>query len=416
MKILLSTPTLRLAFLVFGMTMAGQSMAATPSENVDEYLSSARIADGVNALSARLDDEPGNDDLRFALGFLQFADAIEYLGQSWYVFGLQSHSMFSRMLPFMRLPVPDNPQPQPMSYEDGRRVLQEMTDKLAASERTLAGIHGDDIGLDVYLGRAYFDFNANGAADDDEALWRILGSVSPGTGLNDEIAHDFCIALDAGDVHWLRGYAHLLSALLEFYLSHDGERLFNHSAHLFFSNPDTPFPFLAEVHDQEDLPSVVFDVMALIHTIDLPVIEPERREEVVRHLQAVIDQSRLSWKAIRAETDDEREWVPNPDQTGVIPNVRVTEEQIVQWHAFLDEVELILTGQTLVPFWRGETPRGINLRRALLKSERFDLVHWIQGPGVAPYFEDGPITEAAFWRELRQAFGGQFIGFALWFN
>jgi len=49
-------------------------------------------------------------------------------------------------------------------------------------------------------------------------------------------------------------------------------------------------------------------------------------------------------------------------------------------------------------------------------AERFDLVHWIQGPGVAPYFEDGPITEAAFWRELRQAFGGQFIGFALWFN
>jgi hypothetical protein len=396
--------------------VATSARAQTAAEAVDRYLSTASVAEGVEALSAEVDAHPDDAERRLALGFLQFAAAIEGLGQSWYRYGLRSRSDFARMMPFLRIPVPDNPEPEPIAYEDGRAVLEDMLADLERAEATLAAIGDGEVALDIHPGRGYLDFNGDGEAQEDEALWRILAAVNRGSGLDADTAAQFRIRLDAADVHWLRGYSHLLSALLEFYLSHDGKRLFDRTAHLYFERPDTPFPFLAELPVDGGMTSMVFDAIALIHLIDLPVVEPDRRSNAVAHLEAVIAQSRQSWQAIGKETDDEREWVPGPHQTGVIPGAEVTETMVERWLAFLDESESILAGDTLVPFWRGQQPIGINLRRALLESERFDLVLWVQGSGAAPFFEDGPITEPAFWRALRQAFNGQFIGFALWFN
>ncbi|MDZ7791988.1 MAG: hypothetical protein U5L08_16110 [Xanthomonadales bacterium] len=402
-----------LAFLI--VTAAG-ARAESPAESVDSYLSSARVVAGVEALAAEVDANPEDAERRLALGFLQFATAIERLGQSWYRYGLRSRSDFARMMPFLRIPVPANPDPEPISYADARAVFEGILADLARAEATLATIDDREVALDIHPGRGYLDFNGNGEAEENEALWRIVAAVNPRSGLDAETAAQFRIRLDAADVHWLRGYTHLLSALLEFYLSHDGKRLFDRTAHLYFERPDTPFPFLAELQPDGSMTSMAFDAIALIHLIDLPVVEPDRRARAVSHLEAVIDQSRQSWESIRAETDDEREWVPGPHQTGVIPGAAVTETMVERWLAFLDESESILAGETLVPFWRGQKPLGINLRRALLESERFDLVLWVQGTGAAPFFEDGPITEAAFWRELRGAFNGRFLGFALWFN
>ncbi|NBD95124.1 MAG: hypothetical protein GVY11_01430 [Gammaproteobacteria bacterium] len=390
--------------------------AATPGEQVNDYLASARVSPGVAEMAGRLERSPDDDQLRFALGFLQFAAAIEHLGQAWYDYGLRSRSDFARMMPFLRIPVPANPEPESIDYEQARAVLERLVEDLDRADETLAGIDDPDVRLDLFPGRGYLDFNGNGTPEDDEALWRVVAAVTPRSGLDAETAAGFRVGLDAADVHWLRGYSNLLSALLDFYLSHDGRRLFDHTAHLYFARPDTPHAFLADLEAGGGMTSMVFDAVALIHLIDLPVTEPQRRERVVSRLLAVIEQSRRSWQAIGRETDDDREWVPAPGQTGVIPDAEVTPEMIEAWHGFLDEAESILAGDTLVPFWRGREPIGINLRRALLESERFDLVLWLQGTGVAPYFEDGPITESAFWRELRGAFGGRFVGFALWFN
>jgi len=395
-----------------GLVRGGDS----PGERVDEFLATARVSPGAGELDALLAQHPENDELRFALGFMQFAAAIEHLGQAWYTHGLRSRADFASMMPFLRIPVPHNPDPEPITYEKNRAVFERMLADFERAEATLAAIDDTGAALDIHPGRGYLDFNGDGEAQEDEALWRVLAAVNRRSGLDAETAAQFRIRLDSADVHWLRGYTHLLSALLEFYLSHDGKRLFDHTAHLYFERPDTPYPFLAELQVDGSMASIAFDAIALIHLIDLPVVEPERRVRAVAHLESVIAQSRRSWQKIRAETDDEREWVPGPHQTGVMPGAEVTEVMVERWLAFLDEAESILGGETLVPFWRGQEPIGINLRRALLESERFDLVLWLQGTGAAPFFEDGPITEAAFWRELSRAFNGQFLGFALWFN
>lgn len=387
-----------------------------PGERVDEYLETGQVAAGAAELTDRLERDPSNDDLRFALGFTQFAHAVERLGQAWYRYGLRPQSQFARNVPFARLPVPANPEPEAIDWSDARAVLERMVADLDRAERTLAAIDDESVELTIHPGRGHLDFNANRSAEEEEALWRILAAVNPRSGLDAETAAAFRVDLDAADVHWLRGYCHLLSALLQFHLSHDAERLFNHTAHLFFARPDTPYPFLVELRDDSSMSSTIIDAAALIHLLDLPVTEPERRKRALDHLQAVIEQSRRSWALIGKETDDEREWIPNPDQTGVIPGAAVSAEMIARWHDFLDEAESILSGETLVPFWRGSEPVGINLRRALLESERLDLLRWIQGTAAQPWFEDGEITQAGFWRGLRQAFDGRFIGFALWFN
>lgn len=131
----------------------------------------------------------------------------------------------------------------------------------------------------------------------------------------------------------------------------------------------------------------------------------------------MISLSRRSWNCISAETDDRFEWIPNPRQRGVVPGVRITPEMIASWRSFLDESEALLEGKQLLPFWR-EDPnrRGVNLRKALSEPRPFDAVLWLQGTGAAPYLQEGPITSTDFWKRLDQAFRGNFLGFALWFN
>ncbi|TIT01089.1 MAG: hypothetical protein E5W85_32860, partial [Mesorhizobium sp.] len=75
-----------------------------------------------------------------------------------------------------------------------------------------------------------------------------------------------------------------------------------------------------------------------VHLVNWPVVEPERRQAARRHLMEMIRLSREDWKAIRAETDNDREWLPGPQQKGASPltGLEVGEEQVQAWHAALD--------------------------------------------------------------------------------
>ncbi|TIS30595.1 MAG: hypothetical protein E5W95_35545, partial [Mesorhizobium sp.] len=58
----------------------------------------------------------------------------------------------------------------------------------------------------------------------------------------------------------------------------------------------------------------IADFISLVHLVNWPVVEPERRQAARRHLMEMIRLSREDWKAIRAETDNDREWLPGPQQ------------------------------------------------------------------------------------------------------
>lgn len=398
------------------------------------YLASGQLAKGAAALEDRIKAAPKDQQARFGLGVVQFFQAIEGLAQAQYRYGLMQHRL--REIPVLRLPVPPNENPDEITYEGARLLLLDFVDRLARAEKTLANVDTKDVKLPIHFGRIRLDLDGNGKASEAEKFWKIYANFNRRVGA--EEGENFMIVFDGGDVHWLRGYCHLLMAMGEFALAHDWQDEFERTAHLFYPKVKTPHTQLqAEgtgpfngFHFRN-----VLDVIAFIHLINFEVVAPQKMTAVIEHLEAMTQQSKLSWERIRAETDNDREWLPNPSQTGVIPGVAITEEMIDSWNEVMTELERVLQGKELLPYWRGEPDRknafigdfvpntkvGINFRRIFTEPTRFDLVMWVQGTAATPYLESfaktgkPPVNTEVFERMVR-VFQGEFIGFAIWFN
>lgn len=389
--------------------------AKTPDLDIEQYLINAQFKEGEAALVAKLQADQNNDQTRFGLGVVQLMGTTERLMQSLYSYGLQQNGI-TQFFPILRLPVPENPQPQPVTYKDARNMLQTFLNDLTKIRETLEPIKDTQVKLPLRIGLTRMDFNANGKLEADESFWKTFSFLS-GIQATEKEAEKFAIAFDMGDVVWLKGYCNLLSAITQVVLAHDESKLFDSTAHLIFAKPQIPYQFLANGTGIFSFGNIdISDIVAMIHLINFPVTEPERLTAAMQHLQTVTALSRQSWQLILAETDNDREWLPNPKQKGVIPNAEVTQPMIDSWLGFLDEMDALLTGKKLIPFWRKREVRGINLNKFFTNPSGFDLVLWVQGTGAAPYLELGKQTNPETWGRLLEVFRGQFFQFAAWFN
>lgn len=420
------------ALLVASLLLGARTAhAAAPDGPLAErFLLEGKLAEGEAALTAALEQNPQDAQARFGLGATQFLRGVERLVQSLHRYGLQDAS--GGMVPFLRLPVPPNPSPEPVRSKDLRAVLTAWVDDMTRAEATLAKVDDPNVKLPLHFAQIRLDLDGNGQAVDGETLWRLYARFNRQAGAPnrnndddddalDDDTKNLVIAFDRGDVAWLRGYCHLLTAMAEVILAHDGHELFDHAAHLVFARPETPFgDFLRSRRDEANRFDTfeIADLIAAVHLVHLPVVEPERMTAALGHLNAMIDLSRESWRYYEQETDDDFEWIPNPSQKSVVPGVRVTAEMIAAWKEFLNETEALLAGKRLAPFWRvSSSPRrGVNLRRVFVEPRTFDLVLWAQGTAAVPYLEEGPVTRPEVWSRLQRVFAGEFIGFALWFN
>ena len=321
--------------------------------------------------------------------------------------------------------LPTNQQPHQISYEQLRKIFLDFHNKVAEAESTLSGITTGDVTLPIHFGLIELDFTGRGEAENKEKrrLWVLYSEVSRNQQISATEAESFFIKFDRGDVHWLRGYCHVFLALSNIVLAYNSETSFDISAHLFFARVDSPYKFLAERRISNQSVGLrsslneIFDVIAGLHHLQCDVVEPERMKAALKDLEEVVSQSRESWRWIMAETDDDHEWLPNPKQTGVIPNMQVTDEMVSSWMEIMDENEKILQGKLLIPFWRGnDTETGINLRKVFLEPRKFDLFDWIQGVAAQPYLEKGALSKGDNWTRMRSGFPTNFPGFVLYFN
>ncbi len=392
---------------------AGPPRIAIQPPLVETYLHSGELAKGEQVLEAALAAAPKDDQIRFGLGTLRFIRAVERLGQALYRYGLRSER--GQRLD-TRLPVPSNPEPEALTYTAARQILQDLITDLQKVETTLAAIRDEQIKLPLRVGLIRLDLDSDGKPND--RFLTLLSHYVTGT-RNVPKDQDLLIVFDRSDVSWLRGYCHLLTALAEIALAHDGQELFDCTAHIFFTKVDTPHKFLNEKSDRVlyDLGDGLdlIDVIAYIHLIRLPVKEPARLKAALGHLEQMLALSKESWTFILAETDDEYEWIPNPKQKAAI-GVPVSKEMIDSWLEFVEEAQAILAGKRLIPFWRGREERGVNLRLVFTEPRPFDLVLWVQGTAATPYLEKGTLTKPEVWDRLQRVFGGEFPGFAIWFN
>jgi hypothetical protein len=383
----------------------------TARELTVSHLEAGTLAEGAADLEALVTADATDADARLGLGVIRFMQAIEHLSQGLYRYGLKPPQSF--MAPVVRLPVPENPNPQPITYADFRGLLQDYVDDLALAEVTLAGVDADDVKLVLDLKQIRYDADGDGTVSEPERLIAVVERV---TGMTDqEMPASLTFAFDLGDVYWLRGYCHLLMATGEFFLAHDWQESFDASFFHLFPAMQSAFRDALKppgVSGYDDFAPVA-DLISFVH-VRWPVSEPARMAAVRTHLKETIALSRESWAAIEAETDDDREWIPNTRQTSPFTSLQVDAERIAAWYQVLDEAEAVLDGDKLVPHWRFE--QGINLRRVFEEPQPFDLVLWVTGPAALPYLEDGPVTTTEDWSRMTEVFGGRFGLFALWVN
>lgn len=390
------------------------------------HLQQGHVAKAETYLTEKLVASPNHGQARFALGVVKVLSAIEKLGQDQYRHGALNGNV--RNLPVMRLPVPENPNPKEISYAQLRQIFLDFQTRILQAEAELAKIDlKQEVKLPLDLLSIRLDLNGDGKSDKDESFQTIFGAANrPRPG---EAAPDTLVVFDNGDVPWLRGYCHFLAAFCDVVLAYDHQRMFDHVAHLVYPKPSPSVKINEplDVGKREGFEKEIFDIIAGFHLMQFPVKEHKRMASAREHLLEMIRTSRESWTLILAETDDDHEWLPNPKQTGVL-RIPVTRELIDGWQAVLVEMEDLLEGRKLVPFWRDharifspppEIPkegRGINLKKVFLEPREFDLILTIQGSAMLPYIERGSLSHPETWDNLTQVFRGQFFGFAVWFN
>lgn len=398
--------------------LSAQWVSAEPL--AEQYLTSGQLATGEKVLKEQITKSPEDDEARFGLGVVQFFQSFEHLGGSLYKYGLRTEGTFRGMPPEVRALLPQNRNPEEISYSDVRQILQTWVNDLKQAEKTLSAVKDPDLKLPLHVGLIKVDLIGSGKPVDAAFL---MGRI--GTPQQKQAAENFVIGFDRGDADWLAGYCNFLCAWGEVMLAVDGQEIFNCTAHLFFEKVDTPYKFLLDGPRNFDAlrsfnRPLISDILAFIHLWRFEMKEPERMKAALAHLEDMQLHAKSMWKYYQTETDDDHEWIPNPKQTGVL-QIKVTQEMLDTWLAVLDETGLVLQGKKLIPFWRGKPgTQGVNLRRVFTEPRIIDPFLWVQGTAAAPYLEEGPITEFAspqMLGRINSTFGGaNFFTMAFWFN
>jgi hypothetical protein len=393
---------------------------------VDDALA-GRVGNGTltesrDALARLIDEAPADDDnagrTRLALGLVETLLAAEHLVQQAYLhgFGEPMRDAGMGLLPALGA-MPYNSSPTPATPETIPTIALELRDRLDRADRTLAAINNDAVLLRLDAAQLRFDINANQTIEADEVGHRLFrdlvfaGQVPPR-------GESFEIALDRADVEWLRAYCNLLMGFTEVLAAYDTSELFQRTGHILFAEVESDYPFLAQAgpFDFTETGFDFSDVIAFIHLINLPVKDAPLLRSAHNRLLRATAHSDAMWGFVLAETDDDREWIPGPNQTPAISGVRISEGRIRAWRTMLAETRQILQGERLIHFWRGDGRQGINLRRAFFEPTNLDLVLWVQGSAAKPYLEDGELVREGYWRDMEEAFGDDLMGYLFYIN
>ncbi len=403
-----------LSFLITALFAPPSIAKSMPLQKV---LATGNFSEGIAYFSA----QPPTNEQRFSLATIHFLAGLERLIQDFYRIGSgangSNRDALVREIPFLRLPVPENPQPEIATPQAFSAALMQFQTSLQQANHILGELDETEFKLPVNLAVIRMDFNGDGQYSDGEYLHVLF----QGLGVN--VRSGTLVHFDLGDGFWLRGYTHLLLAMSDVFLAHDGTEFFEALGHLIYPRVQTPlantlrkYPLKSEIHGFLWDTGFIADVLTALHLSRFPLTDPERVLSAHEHLLAVIANSRLSWHWINRETDDDREWIPNANQTSVT-GIALSAEQIAGWMEFLEEAEAILQGELLIGHWRFNEQVGINLKRIFTEPPSvFAPILLFQGSGILPYLEEGKSTAPSTWRNFETLFEGQFLGFALWIN
>lgn len=385
-------------------------LAAAPAGA--ETISAEIGRSGIAATAARLSALPApTAEESFALAGLAFLGGVERALQLRWQTGVRAD--WSE-LPVLRLPIPENPAARPFAGADVAALLTGLRDDMEAARTALARVDGD-FGLEVALDDLWFDINGNGAREEGEGVVEVSGMMLMGAGrFGAEGAFSPVVRFDAADARWLEAYTHFLSAFATLGLAFDPapevDRVVASAARMKELMGDTPPPNAFDMMFGRQVDRVAMILLSLEKMPDAALTKAAHG-----HLLAMIGANRDFWAKVAAETDNDREWVPNDRQTSAL-GLRMPPGTGERWQAVLADAEAMLKGEKLIPHWRLGAEAGLNLKRMFEEPGPVNLVTWVQGEGLLPWAEKGVRISSENWWEFERLMEGDAMLFAVFLN
>jgi len=420
---------------------AGVEAATTPTDPAaaQAIIDAAFARQEAGATLARvrelLDESAGHPAIDHARGTVRFLEAIQWLLQGATRHGfLQTFRgaglMLTPQADLLQWTATDDPAVTPAGAID--LALRGFVARLAEADGVLAEVDGPFTAA-IELPAIRFDLDGDGEATSAEGLRSFFPMLPEMRRWDPEerrtvvapmVPPTLVVAFDRGDTEWLRGYCHLLSAAAEAVLAHDHREWFDHTGFVLFPRavtsheqlPGTSWSMERITGMQVPADFDLTDVLAMIGNLQMPVDEPERLALALEHLRAAVDHGRAMWAAYDAETDDDREWIPNPRQTAAFHAVQVDPALRDAWLALIDEADAVLDGRKLLRYWRGDGTRGIDLVKVFLEPRDFNLLYWVQGSAATPYLREGEFTAPRTWAQIRRLTDQRVLRYSFWFN
>ena len=370
---------------------------------------------GLAATEARLTALPARSDAeRFALGGAQFLRAIEGSFQDRWKAGLTDRT---GMLPLLRLPLADNPNPAPFDPAVIVNVFAHAADRLAAAKTDLMAIPGtSDFGLEIALSDIWFDVNSDGSRSTGEGIADILGqAVMGGMGGSGTSPQPLpTVRFDVADAAWLAAYADLLGGICALVQAYDPTepitRVMAARAAMEQLGPVEADPFFGGTSNPD-----VFDMIAMILATLDQTPDAALMAEAQAHFLAMVSENRQFWSRVAAENDNAHEWLPNDQQQSAL-GIAVPPGTGAAWMILLADFEAVLKGEKLVPYWRVGGSAGVNVARMFTDPRSINLAGWIQGWDALPYLEKGTLVSSESANAFDRLTSGRAMLFALYLN
>jgi hypothetical protein len=184
---------------------------------------------------------------------------------------------------------------------------------------------------EVYLAQIKFDLNGDKARTEKESLGKVFGFFTQMDQAKMQEAQQFSLAFDAADAVWLAGYTRLVEGVLDIILVYDLRPLWEDLGHILFPKTTDSRPGSQALQRR-----------------GLWVADKASGERARQAFLKVTKLSRRSWDLALVETDNEREWLVNPNQTPPF-SIEVNQKRIQDWIAFMLDWEKLLEERALLP-------------------------------------------------------------------
>ena len=374
-------------------------------------------ASGLKATEARLAALPTPTDAdRFALGGVRFLRSVEGALQLRWQTGLSEQMT---MIPFLRLPIPENPTPVAFDPAAIATLFKNVSTGMDAARAPLAEIKPDaDFGVEIAFKDIWFDINSNSTRDDGEDLLNVMGPMIMGWQWDqrDPATPAPVIRFDAADAAWLSAYTHLLGGLSDMILAYDPTapitRINDARTAMTKLGVIAPDPMFG-MGGGASMDAVDYFSMILATLNQTP--DKARMLSAQTHLLAMVDDNRRFWAQVATETDNDKEWLPKDGQQSAM-GIALPPGTGPMWLGVLSDIEALLKGEKLIPFWRIDGPAGVNIARMFTDPRPIDVAAWIQGEGAVPYLETGDLISQQNLTQFDAMMSGDTMLFTLYLN